>query len=79
LNGRLLDAAELAERLNVPKNWPLEQARAGNIPHVRLGRYVRFEWSDIEEWLASQKTGGGPSFRRHQPTTPLKAAEGGTR
>jgi excisionase family DNA binding protein len=65
---RLLTAAELAERLSVPASWPLEQARAGNIPHVRLGRYVRFEWEDIAVWLESVKSGGGPAFRRHKPT-----------
>jgi excisionase family DNA binding protein len=65
---RLLTAAEVAERLNVPAGWPLEQARAGNIPHVRLGRYVRFEWSEIEAWLETVKTGGGPAFRRHRPS-----------
>ena len=75
---RLLTAAELAERLSVPAGWPLEQARAGTIPHVRLGRYVRFEWSEIEAWLESLKAGGGPGFRKHQPTTPLRAAAGGT-
>jgi excisionase family DNA binding protein len=65
---RLLTAAELGERLNVPSTWPLEQARAGNIPHVRLGRYVRFSWPEIEMWLESLKAGGGPAFRRHRPS-----------
>jgi excisionase family DNA binding protein len=65
---RLLDAKELAERLNVPPGWPLEQARAGTIPHVRLGRYVRFEWEDVAEWLASRKAGGTPAtFRKYRP------------
>jgi excisionase family DNA binding protein len=64
---RLLDAKELAERLNVPANWPLEQARAGTIPHVRLGRYVRFQWDDVAAWLETVKAGGGPPFRRHRP------------
>ena len=66
---RLLTAAEIAERLNVPKGWPLEQARAGTIPHVKLGRYVRFVWADVEEWIATCKAGGSPAtFRRHKPS-----------
>ena len=64
---RLLTSEELAERLSVPAKWPLEQARAGNIPHLRLGRYVRFSWPAIEEWLETLAAGGGPAFRRHQP------------
>jgi excisionase family DNA binding protein len=68
VTGRLLTAEELAERLSVPARWPLEQARAGAIPHVRLGRYVRFDWDDVERWLASCKQGGRPTtFRRHRP------------
>lgn len=69
MTDRLLDATELAERLNVPAGWPLEQARAGNIPHIKLGRYVRFSWPDIEEWLGTLTAGGGLSFRKHNPTT----------
>jgi excisionase family DNA binding protein len=63
---RLLTAEELAERLNVPKNWPLEQARAGSIRHVRLGRYVRFSWPAIEAWLEEIQQGNGP-YRKHRP------------
>lgn len=64
---RLLTAEELAERLGVPARWPLAQARAGNIPHVKLGRYVRFDADDVDQWLETVKRGGGPAFRRHHP------------
>ncbi|MFL5861888.1 MAG: helix-turn-helix domain-containing protein [Solirubrobacteraceae bacterium] len=40
--GRLLTADELAERLGAKTDWVWAQARAGRIPHVRLGRYRRF-------------------------------------
>jgi excisionase family DNA binding protein len=39
---RLLTADELAERLGMKTEWVWAQARAGRIPHVRLGRYRRF-------------------------------------
>jgi excisionase family DNA binding protein len=71
---RLLTAAELAERLNVPPGWPLEQARAGNIPHLRLGRYVRFEWGEVAAWLESVKAGGGPHFRKYRPGGELRGS-----
>jgi excisionase family DNA binding protein len=62
---RLLDAAEVAARLSVPKTWVLESARAGAIPHIRLGRYVRFSWPDVEVWLAECRQPGRPiSLRR---------------
>jgi len=65
---KLLTAAELAERLAVPKTWILESARSGAMPCVRLGRYVRFDLADVEEWLASCKRPGRPvALRRVEP------------
>ncbi len=43
----VLTAEELAARWRVPESWIREQTRsrcADPIPHVRLGRYVRFSW-----------------------------------
>jgi hypothetical protein len=44
-----------------------EHTRAGNLPHVQLGRYVRYERADVLAWIESVKTGGGPKFRKHRP------------
>ena len=65
---RLLDAAEIAAFLNVPKNWVLDRARAGQIPHVRLGRYVRFDRPAVVAWLDQCQQGGRPvKLRKHRP------------
>jgi excisionase family DNA binding protein len=48
---RLLTAEEIAERLGVKTQWVWAQARAGRIPHVRLGRYQRFRESAVEAWV----------------------------
>lgn len=48
---RLLTVEEVADRLGVTKDWVWAQARAGRIPHVRLGRYRRFREEAIEAWL----------------------------
>ena len=48
---RLLTVEEVAERLGVTKDWVWAQARAGRIPHVRLGRYRRFREEAIDAWL----------------------------
>jgi excisionase family DNA binding protein len=50
--GPLLAAEELAERLKVPVSWVYEQSRQGNIPTVRVGRYIRFR---LQEVIDSQK------------------------
>ena len=49
----LLTVDDVAQRLGVTKDWVWAQARAGRIPHVRLGRYRRFREEAIEEWLAN--------------------------
>jgi excisionase family DNA binding protein len=53
----LMDAEQASKLLGVPKSWLLAQARAGKAPHVRLGRYVRFQQSDIEALIASGAAG----------------------
>jgi excisionase family DNA binding protein len=55
---KLLTAAELAERLNVPESWVRTEERAGRIPSVRLGKYVRFKLSDVERTLAERSRQG---------------------
>lgn len=44
----IIDSAELAKRWKVPtgwiRKWTQEGYTADRIPHVKLGKYVRFEW-----------------------------------
>ena len=49
---RLLTADEVAELLRVTRGWIYAETRAGRIPHLRLGRYVRYRESAIREWMA---------------------------
>jgi excisionase family DNA binding protein len=65
---RLLTAEEIAERLGMKTEWVWAQARAGRIPHVRLGRYRRFRESAVEAWLSDLETGG----TRPAATTPTR-------
>jgi excisionase family DNA binding protein len=67
LSERLLEAGEVAELLGVPVRWVREHTRSGAIPHVKLGRYVRYDRGDVLAWVESLKQGGGPSFRKHRP------------
>jgi len=57
----LLTPEQLAERLQVPKSWVFEQTRSRAkvrakvpLPCLRLGRYLRFSWSAVSEWLTAQ-------------------------
>jgi len=40
---------EAAALLRVPKSWLYERTRLNTVPHVKLGKYLRF---DREEFLA---------------------------
>jgi excisionase family DNA binding protein len=53
----LLEPAEAAALLRVPKSWVMAEARAGRIPHRRLGKYVRFHRDDLLEWSEQQRRG----------------------
>jgi excisionase family DNA binding protein len=53
----LLTANQAAELLNVPATWILAEARADRIPHVRLGRYVRFDAEELEQWWRERARG----------------------
>jgi len=54
----LLDAGQLAQRLNVPESWVRTEQRAGRIPCRRLGKYVRFILNDVERALAERRRQG---------------------
>jgi excisionase family DNA binding protein len=53
---KLLTADQVAELLGMKTDWVWAQARAGRIPHVRLGRYRRFRESAVEAWLQDLET-----------------------
>lgn len=54
----LYSTGEAAEILSVPETWLAAQARAGKIQTVRLGHYVRFRPSELEEFLEKQNGHG---------------------
>jgi excisionase family DNA binding protein len=61
--GRLLSASEVAEFLHVSPSWVYSETRAGRIPHVRIGRYVRYRYSSINAWARQLERGGVSAAR----------------
>ncbi len=52
---KLLTVAEVAQMLGVPVSWVYGRTRARGferIPHVKLGKYLRFDAAEIRGWLA---------------------------
>jgi excisionase family DNA binding protein len=58
----LLTPEEVAARLKVAVSWIYDQTRrrgrvrnADPLPHRKMGRYLRFSWSEVMEWLNRQE------------------------
>ncbi len=51
---KLLTVREVAELLSVPPSWIYERTRRRGLtrlPHLKVGKYVRFRFSDVEAYL----------------------------
>ncbi len=60
---RLLTAAEAAELLAVPRTWIYRSVRLRNgLPFLRIGRYLRFEESQLRCWIERQRVGTESMF-----------------
>jgi len=57
----ILTPGELAARLKVSVDWVYEKSRARGrhggrpLPCLRVGRYLRFCWPDVCEWMRNGK------------------------
>jgi len=68
----VIDSEELAKRWNLPETWVRDGVHVRTsdpIPHVKLGRYVRFEWgsAELEDWWVRHRIANrnrGESTRR---------------
>ena len=57
MNQDFLTVDELADRLKVQKSWVYSRTRetgAGAMPRLRVGKYLRFDYQAVLEWLRRQ-------------------------
>ena len=54
---RLLEVEDVASILGMRTDWVYREVRAGRLPHIRLGRAVRFRRESIESWIKSRERG----------------------
>jgi len=47
----LISPKELSRLLKVSKPWPYIQVKRGLLPCYKMGKVIRFRWSDIEDYL----------------------------
>ena len=55
---RLLNAQEIAEFIGVQQSTIYQWTHQGFIPHIKVGKLVRFREDDVMKWLSKMKTGG---------------------
>jgi hypothetical protein len=51
---QLLRLSQLAHRLHLPRPWLRDEARAGRIPCLRIGRKLLFSLPAVERVLANR-------------------------
>jgi predicted DNA-binding transcriptional regulator AlpA len=59
----ILTPTQVAERLQVKPSWVYEQTReraevrnSDPLPYMKMGRYLRFDWKDVIDWLERRKS-----------------------
>jgi hypothetical protein len=59
--GDILTPQELAKRLKVDLHWVYEKSRrrgrfsgAAPLPVLKFGRYLRFAWPDVLQWMRNE-------------------------
>ena len=50
----LLTADQVAQLLQVHKEWLYDQCNEGKFPHVRLGRNIRLRPLEVQRYLAGE-------------------------
>lgn len=55
-NQVLITAKQVSQWLNIPLPTVYEKTRTNELPHVRLGRLVRYDRDRLERFLASGGT-----------------------
>ena len=70
MNERLLTAKQVADLLAVPESWVREATRESRIPHLRLGRYRRYQPAAIEAWLSENRGEAQGGNGRDLPSRP---------
>jgi excisionase family DNA binding protein len=49
---------EAAALIRVPKSWLYERTRTNTVPHVKLGKYLRFDREEFVTWTRQFRRDG---------------------
>lgn len=51
----LFGVKEAARRLGVPTSWVYQATDKGQVPYLRIGRYIRFDPVEFTAWKTAQR------------------------
>ena len=51
----LLSAEAAAKRWDIPISWIRDMARRGELPHIKLGHYIRFKLDDLDKFVKEHR------------------------
>jgi excisionase family DNA binding protein len=51
----LLKPEEVADLLQVARKTVIAMAREQRLPHIRVGRYYRFDSDEVDRWIDRQR------------------------
>jgi len=54
MNQNLIGINEMAKRLDVPVSWLYSRTRTNEIPHYKIGKYVKFDAEKVMKWIQEQ-------------------------
>jgi len=67
----LLTIDEAAALLSVPKSWLYERTRTNSVPHIKLGKYLRFDQQEFLAWARQFRRDG--HGRPGRPATAVRS------
>jgi excisionase family DNA binding protein len=71
-----LTIQEAADFLRVPVSWLYERTRTNSVPHVKLGKYVRFDRDELTAWVDElRRDGRGSDASRRSSRSAIRAAQ----
>jgi excisionase family DNA binding protein len=71
-----LTVQEAAELLRVPVSWLYERTRTNSVPHVKLGKYLRFDRDELAAWVDElRRDGRGSGAMRRPPRSAMRAQQ----
>src|SRR5256886_12609376 len=71
-----LTVQEAADLLRVPVSWLYERTRTNSVPHVKLGKYLRFDRDELVAWINElRRDSRGPAAIKRPARPAVRAAQ----